>query len=140
MMSSLNPAGRTIFRFHFSPLVLIKLLEALIKVLLLNRRGGTVLVKDLTPRMQVDEIELKIVEKGEPKDFQTRYGSSGKVCNAIGEDTDGGRIQVTLWNEDIDRVPEACRIRIEKGYVKEWNGELQISSGKYGKLEVLSDQ
>ena len=28
---------------------------------------------------------------------------------------------------------------IEKGYVKEWNGELQISSGKYGKLEVLSD-
>jgi len=97
------------------------------------------LVKDLTPRMQVEEIELKIVEKEEPKDFQTRYGSSGKVCNAIGEDAEGGQIKVTLWNEDIEKVPADCRIRIEKGYVKEWNGELQISSGKYGKLEVLSE-
>jgi len=29
------------------------------------------------------------------------------------------------------------KIKISNGYVKEWNGELQLSAGKYGRLEVL---
>ncbi len=44
---------------------------------------------------------------------------------------------VTLWNEDIDRVSLNDRIAITNGWVSEWQGNLQVSPGRYGTLEVL---
>jgi len=44
---------------------------------------------------------------------------------------------VSLWNEEIDRVQPNDRIRITNGWAREWRGNIQVSAGKYGKLEVL---
>ncbi|MFA5771790.1 MAG: SOSS complex subunit B family protein [Thermoplasmata archaeon] len=93
-------------------------------------------VNDLKVNSKVDSIELKITSKEEPRQFQSKFGSSGKVCNAIGED-DTGKVKITLWNEEIEKVNVEAKIKITNGYVKEWNGELQISAGKYGSLEIV---
>ncbi|MCJ2520640.1 MAG: single-stranded DNA-binding protein [Candidatus Thermoplasmatota archaeon] len=94
-------------------------------------------VKDLRPRNRVDSIELLIVEKGEPRSFTSRDGLTGKVCDARGKDDDGDTVSVTLWNEEIDKVKVNDRIGIANGWVSEWQGNLQLSAGRYGKLEVL---
>ncbi len=94
-------------------------------------------VQDLRPRNKVETIELTIVEKGEPRSYTSREGLTGKVCDAKGRDTDGDTVTVTLWNEDIDRVDVNDRISITNGWVSEWQGNLQLSAGRYGKLEVL---
>ena len=41
-----------------------------------------------------------------------------------------GEIKVTLWNEDIDNVKTGDKIQITNGYVNEWQGELQLTTGR----------
>ena len=94
-------------------------------------------VKDLKPRSPVEMIELEVISKEEPRDFTSRYGGSGRVCKAVGKDESGEEVTITLWNDEIDTVPVDSKIRLKNGWVKEWNGKLELSAGKYGELEVL---
>ena len=103
-----------------------------------GHRGGVPMkVKDLRPESKVDAIELTIREKGATRDFSSRSGSTGKVCDAKAVDADGTEVSVSLWNDEIDRVQAASRIRITNGWAREWRGNLQVSAGRFGKLEVL---
>ena len=90
-------------------------------------------VKDLADKSAVDEITLKIVEKEEPRDVR---GGSLKVCNLQGED-DTGKVTITLWNDDIDKVNQGDTIRIVKGRASVYNDQMQISPGKFGTLEIV---
>ncbi|MCD6481368.1 MAG: DNA-binding protein [Thermoplasmata archaeon] len=94
-------------------------------------------VSELKANKNVDEIVLKIVEKKEPREVFRRYGGTAKVCDLIGEDDEGGRVQITLWNDEIDMVEENDIIKITDGWVKEWNNQLQISTGRSGKIEKI---
>ncbi len=90
-------------------------------------------VNELKDKGQVDEITLKIVSKEEPKEVR---GGSLKVCNATGED-DTGKVVITLWNQDIDKVKEGDTIKITKGWSQNYNGSMQVSSGRFGTLEII---
>jgi replication factor A1 len=92
-------------------------------------------VKELKDKKGVDEITLKITSKEEPRDVR---GGSLKVCNATGED-DTGKVTITLWNDDIDRVEAGDTIKITKGWSQIYNGTMQISSGKFGKIEKVEE-
>ena len=93
--------------------------------------------KDLRPETKVESIELTIASKGDAREFTSRSGAVGKVCDCKAKDADGEEVQVTLWNEEIERVHANDRIRISNGWVREWRGNLQVSAGKYGRLEIL---
>ncbi len=82
------------------------------------------------------DVECKVKSKTEPR-IINKYGRELKVANAIVED-DSGEIKLTLWNDDIDKVNVGDLIKITNGYVSEFNGEKQLTSGKFGKLEVVS--
>lgn len=94
-------------------------------------------VRELKPRMKVPSLELTVVEKGEVRNFTSREGLTGKVCDARGEDEEGQAVSISLWNEEIDKVQVNDRIRITNGWVSEWRGNLQVSAGRFGRLEVL---
>ncbi|KHO48167.1 MAG: nucleic acid binding OB-fold tRNA/helicase-type [archaeon GW2011_AR5] len=81
------------------------------------------------------DIEAKVIEKEATREVNTKFGRS-KVANAVIED-DSGTIALTLWGDDADKVKEGDSLKIENGFVKEWNGTLQLSVGKYGKMTVL---
>lgn len=93
-------------------------------------------VSDLKPRMGKVEIELEIVEIGEPREFQ-KFGSSGRVATATAKD-DTGQIKLSLWNDEINLVKPGNKVKITNGYVNEFQGEMQLTAGKFGKLEVVS--
>ena len=92
-------------------------------------------IKDLKPRQGNVDIILDIVNVDSPREFQ-KFGKPGKVANAIGKDGTG-EVKVTLWNDDIGRVSAGDKIQITNGYVNEWQGELQLTTGRMGKLEVV---
>ncbi|MFH1455737.1 MAG: hypothetical protein ABIF40_02200 [archaeon] len=90
-------------------------------------------VNELKDKGQVDEIILKITAKEEPREVR---GGSLKVCNATGED-DTGKVVVALWNDDVDKVTEGVTIKITKGWSQNYNGSMQVSSGRFGNLEIV---
>ncbi|MBI4447524.1 DNA-binding protein [Candidatus Woesearchaeota archaeon] len=93
-------------------------------------------IKDLKPRQSKVEIEVDVEEKGEVREFD-KFGAKGRVATAIGKDSTG-KIKVTLWNDEIDKVNVGDKIKITNGYVNEFQGEKQLTAGRFGKLEVVS--
>lgn len=81
-------------------------------------------------------VEVKVKSKGDVRTFD-KYGKELRVANAIVFDF-SGEITMSLWNEDIDKVKVGDVLRITNGYVSEFNGAKQVTSGKFGKIEVVS--
>jgi replication factor A1 len=79
------------------------------------------------------EAEVKSIEA--VRTFN-KSGRELRVANAVVSD-DSGEIKLTLWNEDIEKVSVGKKIKITNGYVNEFQGEKQLTSGKFGKLEIV---
>ncbi len=94
-------------------------------------------IRDLRAEAKIDSLELIIKEKGSSRDFSSRTGSKGNVCDAKAVDDENQEVSVSLWNDEIERVQVNDRIRITNGWAREWRGNLQVSAGRFGKLEVL---
>jgi replication factor A1 len=47
-----------------------------------------------------------------------------------------GTIKLTLWNDQINQVNVNDKVKVEKGYVTSFKGEIQLNIGKYGILTV----
>ena len=92
-------------------------------------------IKDLQARQGNVEIVATVKEISEPREFE-KFGKTGKVANAIIEDV-SGKIKLSLWNEQVDKVNVGDKVHIANGYVSEWQGELQLTTGKFGQLEIV---
>ncbi len=92
-------------------------------------------IKDLQARQGNVNITAEVVEISEPRTFE-KFGTQGRVANASIKD-ETGTVKLTLWNEQIDKVKTGDKISIKNGYVGEWQGELQLTTGKMGTLDVL---
>ncbi|MCI0496994.1 MAG: hypothetical protein L0Z54_01700 [Thermoplasmata archaeon] len=94
------------------------------------------MIKDIEPNRTIEEIQLTIDELGEIRKYITKWGADGRVRDATASDSSGGKVKVSLWNDEVEMVEAGQKVVIRNGYAKVWNGELQISSGRYGKLTV----
>ena len=78
-----------------------------------------------------------ITEVGEVKTFN-KFGKELTVSNAILKD-DSGTIKLTLWNDEASKFKEGDQVKIENGYVNEFQGEPQLTAGKFGKIELVGE-
>ena len=92
-------------------------------------------VKDLKPKQGNVDVIVDIVDIGDAREFN-KFGKPGKVATAIAKD-ETGDIKLTLWNEDIEKVNAGDRVHLTNGYVNEWQGEMQLTTGRMGKLEIV---
>ena len=92
-------------------------------------------IKDLQARQGNAEVTAALIEKGDVREF-SKFGKTGRVCSATLED-ESGKISLTLWNDDIDKVNAGDTVKITNGWVGEYQGELQLSTGKFGSIEVV---
>ncbi len=81
-------------------------------------------------------VEATVSEKQEPREVITKYGKRLNVANVTLSD-DTGSIAFSLWGKDIEAVHKGDKIRVSNGYVGEFRGNPQLSTGKFGKIEVL---
>jgi replication factor A1 len=93
-------------------------------------------IKDLQVKQGNVDIVAEVVEIGEVREFN-KFGKPGRVANAKIKDQTG-EIELTLWNDDIDKVKVGDTVKITNGYVNEWQGTPQLTSGRTGKLEVVA--
>ncbi len=74
-------------------------------------------IKELQNGMKRVEVEAEVVDKGDTRQVQSRYGNETfNVADVIIQD-ETGNIKLTLWNEQIDQVTVGAKIKIENGYV-----------------------
>ena len=92
-------------------------------------------IKDLKPKQGSVDVTVDVVDIGETREFN-KFGKPGRVATAIAKD-ETGDIKLTLWNEDIDKVKAGDKIHLTNGYVNEWQGEMQLTTGRMGKMEVV---
>lgn len=92
-------------------------------------------IKELKLRQAKIDIEVTVKEIGEVREFE-KFGKIGRVCNVVAYD-ESGEIKLTLWNEEIDMVKKDDKLKITNGYVNEFQGEKQLTAGRFGKLEVM---
>ena len=94
-------------------------------------------IKELQTGLKRVEVEASVVEKGNPRQVQSKFGNETyNIADAVVQD-ETGTIKLTLWNEQIDQVNVGDKIKIENGYITSFKGEIQLNIGKYGKLTIL---
>lgn len=91
-------------------------------------------IKDLQPRQTNVDVEGVVEEVSDVREF-SKFGRSGKVATAFIKDGTG-KVKLSLWNEQIEQVHPGDKVKITKGYVSEFQGELQLTTGKFGSMEV----
>lgn len=82
------------------------------------------------------ELEATVSEKQEPREVISKYGKRLTVASLTLKD-DTGTIVLSLWGKDIDTVNKGDKVKVTNGYVGEFRGTPQLSTGKYGKIEVI---
>ncbi len=83
-------------------------------------------------------MEGTVERKGEPRTVNMKSGGTIQVCDAFLIDETGGEIKLTLWGDEVDKVQDGTKIKIENGYTTSFKGEVSLTKGKFGKLEILS--
>jgi replication factor A1 len=94
-------------------------------------------ISELQAKQGNVDLVAEVSEVSDAKEF-SKFGKSGKVANAVLKD-ETGEIKLSLWNEQIDIVKKGSRIHIKNGFVNEWQGEKQLTTGRQGTIEVLPD-
>ena len=94
-------------------------------------------ISDLISGQGNVEVSGSITEIGEKRSF-SKYGRNLMVVHAVLQD-DSGSIKLTLWNDDVNRFKEGDKIKVSNGYVKDFQGEKQLTTGKFGTIEKISD-
>ena len=81
-------------------------------------------------------IEGTITAISPIRDITTARGPA-RVADATLQD-DTGTITLTLWGDDAGRYAVGQKVKITDGWVKDFRGKLQISTGRTGKIEILA--
>ena len=93
-------------------------------------------ISDLKAGASNVDVEAVVAEKDEPREVVTKYGKRLSVANAILKD-DTGSIAISLWGDTIGQVNVGDKVKVTNGYVSEFRGTPQLSTGKFGKIEVV---
>lgn len=95
------------------------------------------LLNEIAPRQGKIEVEVIVISIDKPREFE-KFGKTGRVANAMIKDS-SGEMKMTLWNDEIDKVKPGDKVKITNGYCNEFQGEKQLTAGRFGKLEVVKD-
>ena len=92
-------------------------------------------ISDLKPQMGSVMLKAEIVEIESPREIN-KMGRALRVANATLKD-ETGTISLVLWNDAIDKVQVGNMVQIENGYVNTWQDKMQLTLGKFGKMNVV---
>ncbi|MBW2490970.1 MAG: hypothetical protein JRE65_07480 [Deltaproteobacteria bacterium] len=94
-------------------------------------------IKDVNSKVKWVNLKAKVIKKPIASIVYSRFDHNplGLSNSTISDET--GSIKMPLWNNQINMVSIGDTIQIDKGRVKTFRGELQVSVGKTGKLNVI---
>jgi len=81
-------------------------------------------------------VSGRITYIGIKRIVKTRFGEA-PVARAILED-DTGKIALNLWRGQIDLIKEGDIVRVENGFVRTYQDQLELNVGSRGRIVVVS--
>ena len=83
-------------------------------------------------------VKANVKSKGDARTVNLKSGGSIDVCDAIimTGDTEDEQMKLTLWGDDIKKVNTGDTVVITNGYTNEFKGEVSLTKGKFGQMEV----
>lgn len=93
-------------------------------------------VCDLLPNTPVKKLDLVILRRY-PRRLINTDTYTGMVAAACGRD-ETGLVGIVIWADDVDKVRSGDMIRIESGWCRMRDDELVVSTGRNGRLTVIS--
>lgn len=94
-------------------------------------------VEELDPEADDVEITGEIAELPTPRAVSTRYGQK-RIVTVVFED-ETGKVDLTLWEEEIDAIEEGAKVRIQGAYVREWAEDIQLNISRDGTIERVEE-
>jgi len=95
-------------------------------------------IKDIDASVRCINLKAKVVGKSNPKWVFSRFGDALTLSTATISDGTGS-MTMPLWNAEIDRVSIGDTVQINDGQVRTFRGELQVSLGRKGRLQVVAN-
>jgi replication factor A1 len=100
-------------------------------------------IEELTPRSRSINVTVKVISINPVRDVTSRRdGSSHQVTEALVAD-ETGAVLLTLWDETIEEVSEGGVYDVRNGYIRLFQGSMQLNTGRYGSLtpsdEVINE-
>ena len=77
----------------------------------------------------------EITKIGETRTVNLKNGGTADVADATLSD-DSGDVALALWGDDIKLATLGKRVTILNGYTNEFKGQVSLTKGKFGTLEV----
>ena len=93
-------------------------------------------VCDLIPNAPVKDLDLVVLRRY-PRRLINTDSYTGMVAAACGRD-ETGLVGIVIWADDVEKVRSGDMIRIESGWCRIRDDELVVSSGRNGRLRVIS--
>ena len=83
-------------------------------------------------------VKAEVKSKSEPRTVNLKSGGTIDVCDAViaDGDTEEDQMKLTLWGDDIKEVNVGDTVAITNGYTNEFRGEVSLTKGKFGQMEV----
>lgn len=80
-------------------------------------------------------LKAEVKSKGDPRTVNLKTGGTVDVCDAVISDGSDD-MKLTLWGDDIKAVNIGDTVVITNGYTNEFKGEVSLTKGKFGKMEI----
>jgi ssDNA-binding replication factor A large subunit len=100
----------------------------------------SVKVADLQPDTNAT-VRVRVCAPGPSRKVNSKKGYALTVCTfMVGDET--GTVEYSAFGKDVMAMGKNVGkvIDIKDGWVKEWNGKLQLSLGRSGTWEVVEDK
>ena len=83
-------------------------------------------------------VNAEVKSKGDPRTVNLKSGGTVDVCDAIisNGETEDDQMKLTLWGDDIKAVNVGDTVVITNGYTNEFKGEVSLTKGKFGQMEI----
>ena len=95
-------------------------------------------MRDLSGEMNNVSLDGRIIEKSPTSHIQTAFGPRALSKAVLQDET--GRVLLNLFGPQTEMVKVGDIIRVENGFTKLFQGILELSVGRRGKITVLTKQ
>jgi len=90
-------------------------------------------IDELEENTQVNNLTGTIIEVSDANET----GNGTPFQEAILED-DTGKVRIVFWDDQVAKYTVGQSIVLIKGWCKVYNSELQVTSGKFGEIKLVS--
>ena len=92
-------------------------------------------IQQIQPGMRNITLIGQVIEKGDIRQVETRFGSALVSWARVEDET--GLIRLNLWRSQISQVNTGDTIRLTNAFVRLFNGILELNIGGDGRIEVV---